>query len=191
METKQQIREQGLAARSNMPQILRRQYDSVICENLKAYVKQRGGEFLKRGAYGYYPHGSEVNLIGLYNWLLAQNIPMAFPRVFGEAMEFYQIPSMDAFETGAFGIQEPVFRSKQAGFNQAFCFVPGSVFDRSGNRYGYGKGYYDRYFGSHPGLYRIGVAYGIQVRAQIPCGQYDIKMHALMTEEGGYEICSY
>ena len=103
METKQQIRKQGLAARSNMPQILRRQYDSVICENLKAYVKQRGGEFLKRGAYGYYPHGSEVNLIGLYNWLLAQNIPMAFPRVFGEAMEFYQIPSMDAFETGACG----------------------------------------------------------------------------------------
>ncbi len=191
METKQQIRKQGLRARSGMPQGQRRRYDSRICENLKAYVKERKGEFLQRGAYGYYPYGSEVNLTAFYTWLLQQKIPLAFPRVSGETMEFYRVLSMDAFETGAFGIREPVSGQKQAGLDQAFCFVPGSVFDRMGNRYGYGKGYYDRYLGGHPEMYRIRIAYGTQVREEILPERHDMKMHALVTEKGGYELCSY
>ena len=37
--------------------------------------------------------------------------------------------------------------------------VPGSVFGRDGSRYGYGKGYYDRFFAKNPKLKRYAVCY--------------------------------
>ncbi len=170
--------------RNGLPQERRMQYDSRICGHIMAYAKERKEAFLQRGVYGYYPHGSEVSLLALYEWLLAETIPVAFPRVSGETMEFYRVPSLQAFQTGAFNIKEPVFGLAQAGFERAFCLVPGSVFDRTGNRYGYGKGYYDRYFSRCPNLYRMGIAYEMQVEERIPAERYDMKMQALATETG-------
>lgn len=71
-----------------------------------------------------------------------------------------------------------------ADFPKAYCFVPGSVFDLTGNRYGYGKGYYDRYFAQHEKLIRIGTAYEMQVEEWIEAEETDVKMQFLVTETG-------
>lgn len=99
-------------------------------------------------------------------------------------MEFYRVHSMQDFKEGAFHIMEPGKHCRQAEFEPVFCLVPGSVFDKRGNRYGYGKGYYDRYFSRHRNLYRIGIAYETQIETQIPSEYCDVKMHALATENG-------
>lgn len=187
METKRQIRERGLTKRDQMQEGLRRQYDKKICGNLKAFFEKERKRVLQRGIYGYYPHRSEVNLWEFYLWVLAGGLPLAFPRVSGGEMEFYQVASMEEFEKGAFGIYEPAAGCRQAEFHEAVCLVPGSVFDWTGNRYGYGKGYYDRYFLCHPNLYRVGIAYEMQVRDRILAEGHDVKMQALATETGVYQ----
>ncbi len=88
------------------------------------------------------------------------------------------------FEEGAFHIMEPRRSCSRADFSEAVCLIPGSVFDRKGNRYGYGRGYYDRYVSLHPNLYRMGIAYGEQVEDEILPERCDVPVHALATEEG-------
>ncbi len=182
METKQQIRKRHLQNRNELSAEKRAFRSSQICNHLKNYITEMQN-FKTCGIYGYYPHGSEVSLLELFAWLLAQEIVLAFPKVLGDKMEFYRVTSMADFCPGAFGIMEPKEGCKEADAVHAVCLVPGSVFDRSGNRYGYGKGYYDRYFSEKKGLYRIGAAFESQVEARIPSEQCDVKMHALVTEQ--------
>lgn len=183
MEQKEQIRKEHLAERKELQEIIAEENSLKISKILQEYFAVQK-ELQVLGVYGYYPLGNEVSLLHLYTWLLKQQVPLAFPRVSGDTMEFYQVTSFDAFSEGAFHILEPVKECRKAAYEKAFCLVPGSVFDENGNRYGYGKGYYDRYFSVHKGLRRIGIAYEMQVENQIPAEQTDIRMQMLATETG-------
>jgi 5-formyltetrahydrofolate cyclo-ligase len=69
--------------------------------------------------------------------------------------------------------------------------VPGVLFDRRGGRLGHGKGYYDRLLGSmRPRPYLIGVTLDRRVVPQIPVDKDDIRMDALITEQGFTEVSS-
>lgn len=183
METKKQIRKRHLTERNALPKEAVQECSAKISRNLKSYLEGQS-DVASHGVYGYYPHGNEVSLMELYTWLLEQQIPLAFPRVSGDTMEFYQVTSMEEFSEGAFHIMEPVQTCRQVDLKQAYCLVPGSVFDETGNRYGYGKGYYDRYFDIHKALHRIGIAYEIQLEKEIPAEETDVKMQILVTENG-------
>ncbi|UYP45149.1 hypothetical protein NEF87_001434 [Candidatus Lokiarchaeum ossiferum] len=85
--------------------------------------------------------------------LLAEIISMKNKRLFLPrcdsekiALDLYFIQNLtDDIEKGAYGIMEPKIRIEHRVplTNIDLIFVPGSVFDRSGRRYGYGAGYYD------------------------------------------------
>ena len=62
--------------------------------------------------------------------------------------------------------------------------LPGSVFDKNGNRIGYGGGYYDRYLETHTGIVRMGICFDFQVAETVPVDRYDWKMDMVMTENG-------
>lgn len=154
-----------------------------ISRTLKGFFCANG-QLKRLGAYGYYPLGKEASLLSFYEWLLEQGVPLAFPKVSGDTMEFYQVSSLEEFEEGAFHIMEPREGCRKSEFSQAFCFVPGSAFDRRGNRLGYGRGYYDRYFAEHKDLYRMGIAYESQVEEAVLPQEGDVPVHALATERG-------
>jgi 5-formyltetrahydrofolate cyclo-ligase len=61
--------------------------------------------------------------------------------------------------------------------------VPGVVFDEQGNRYGYGKGYYDRFLSGVCAGYKIGLAYEHQIEAELITLPTDVKMDVVITEE--------
>ena len=60
---------------------------------------------------------------------------------------------------GAFHVMEPMENCVRAVPDKQPVIVPGSVFGRDGSRYGYGKGYYDRFFAKNPKLKRYAVCY--------------------------------
>ena len=62
--------------------------------------------------------------------------------------------------------------------------VPGLAFDRKGGRVGHGKGYYDRYFDRHRDAIRMRIAFGyeVQVFDEVPMDDFDLPMHALVTD---------
>ena len=62
--------------------------------------------------------------------------------------------------------------------------LPGSVFDLDGGRLGYGGGFYDRFIANQaPSAIRLGLAFELQVTAQLPLLAHDQRLHALVTEE--------
>ncbi len=189
METKQQIRKRHLKERNALTMERTNQNSRFICQNLKRFFEQ-DKSILRHGVFGYYPLGKEASLILLYEWLLNEGVLLAFPKTSNGTMDFYQVSSMDDFTEGAYHIMEPSDHCRAVESDEACCLVPGSVFDRSGGRFGYGKGYYDRYFSLHNRMRRIGVAYESQVEDEIPTESYDVGMQMLATEQTIYMFSS-
>ena len=89
-------------------------------------------------------------------------------------MDFFYIDSLKQLEEGTFHVMEPVRGSEKADPLQQPVIVPGSVFGRDGSRYGYGKGYYDRFFAKYPRLRRYAVCYEHQLEETLPIDPHDV-----------------
>ncbi|MCC8168702.1 MAG: 5-formyltetrahydrofolate cyclo-ligase [Clostridiales bacterium] len=102
----------------------------------------------------------------------------------GNDMEFYEVSDLGQLSSGAFGILEP-----KEGLvpviphEDAVICVPGVAFSSDGCRIGMGRGYYDRYLSRYPYLYKIGVAYELQMGYNWEADALDVPMDIIVTEE--------
>ncbi len=112
---------------------------------------------------------------------------IAFPRVYGEEILFFEIHPRDTLIEGTFHVPEPnpAGGTSPVSWENALCLTPGVVFDHYGHRYGYGRGFYDRYFAAHPHVTRCGIAFTEQIYGSpLPTEDTDHPVHHLLTEEG-------
>jgi 5-formyltetrahydrofolate cyclo-ligase len=70
-----------------------------------------------------------------------------------------------------------------AGSEDVLFVVPGVAFDERGGRLGRGDGWYDRALALHALHPRLGLAYEFQLVPTLPQATWDIRMHAVVTEE--------
>lgn len=180
---KKEIRTQVLSLRNRMSAQEIAVLSAEICRRIQAE-----NCFLKtQWLFAYHPLGKEVDIRPLIREAWRQNKQVAFPKVCGENMDFFAVKDFSELQPGCFGVMEPKGNelpvTPQAG---TMVLVPGVAFDLSGNRMGFGKGYYDRYLAKYSGYTALGVAYERQVADSIPAEETDIRMHALATEETVY-----
>lgn len=189
METKARIRKRALMLRNGMDKEERNKKSCAITEHIMGTHWYRNADIL----LVYAAYQSEADIGGLIRKALGEGKRVYCPRVKGDHMDFYRIYSTKDLREGYCGIKEPVaktdrlFTQEEADGNQCLMLMPGSAFDREGNRIGYGKGYYDRYLEKFPGIPAIGVCFACQVQERIPAGQYDKKADRIVTETGIYE----
>ena len=104
-------------------------------------------------------------------------------------MEFYRIRELSRVREGTFHVMEPDESCKRIGEEDAVVLVPGLVFDRKGNRYGYGGGYYDRYLNAHEAEWKmidfmtVFAAFSEQKMILIPGERCDVKPDVIVTEK--------
>ena len=101
-----------------------------------------------------------------------------------KSMSFYRIKDRSDMKRGAFGILEPKedeeFITTPDRINM--IIVPGLAFDKSCNRLGYGKGYYDDFLRGRSWLKKIGIAFNFQIVPQITPSKNDVQMDIIITD---------
>lgn len=180
-ESKDQIRRSYKRKRDAMPASLVSQLSVRISEKIFEWEVYQQAERM----FFYYPLGNEVSLLPVIQEALRRGKQIAFPKTAGDSMEFYEITNLAELKEGQFHVMEPDTESKHpVCWNPQICFVPGIVFDLSGGRFGYGGGYYDRYFAKKDQVKLVGCAYGFQIVDRLPISLWDVRLEYVLSENG-------
>lgn len=103
------------------------------------------------------------------------------PVVVGDDLELRIYTGPEDMTIGAYGIEEPIGELFTDYAAIDFIAVPGVAFDRSGNRLGRGKGYYDRLLPRIPSAYKAGICFPFQLVEEVPAEAFDIRMDEVIT----------
>ena len=111
---------------------------------------------------------------------------LLLPLVVGNDLRLLLYEGPDSLQSGSYGILEPKANGKEIPKEEIdFIIVPGVAFDKSKNRMGRGKGFYDRLLSSLP-IPKIGIAYDFQLVPEVPTDAFDKKMDYIITEKGAF-----
>lgn len=132
----------------------------------------------------YSDYNNEVKTDKIIDKALSEGKNVFLPKVYGDQMEFYCISKRNELISGTMGILEPQeeYSKRYKGDETALVIIPLSVFDRLGNRIGYGGGYYDKYLANLNKVTKIGLAYSFQENTFIPNEITDIRLDNIITE---------
>lgn len=182
MEAKKELRKRILNIRNNMTiedvqKNSRAIMDKII--NLDIY-KQSKVVFI------YMDFKNEVTTSRLLKHMLSEKKRAVIP--YTDTVNIVLIPSEITKESdlmlNSFGYYEPKNISPVDPEEIDLVIVPGVVFDKSFNRIGFGKGYYDRILSKlKPSAKKVAIAHDFQVLQSIPTEDHDIKMDMIITEE--------
>lgn len=190
MMTKSEQRKEMLARRDMEDSGVRLKHSRIICETLRAQEFYREAE----SVYCYVSFRSEVDTRGLLQTILSDGKRLFVPKIetFEEKreMRFYEIHAVEELSPGYYGIQEPGGCASGEGelHPAGLMLMPGAAFDRSGRRIGYGGGYYDRYLERYPGFYKAALAFECQLCEKVVQEETDVRVNAVITENGIYHI---
>lgn len=129
---------------------------------------------------------NEVDSRAILADALASGKKVFYPKwVENGPSSFARILSAADLVVSRFGILEPVGSEPMtpADRESLIVFVPGVLFDRRGDRLGWGGGWYDRALddlGSQ-GVF-VGLAYEAQLVDRLPTESWDRKVHLIITE---------
>ena len=123
----------------------------------------------------FYPTTGELNLLDL----LSEHKNYCFPITNEDNIIPYKYNG--DFCTGMFNICEPRNSIQQDPKQLDLVIMPALCVDRSGNRIGYGKGFYDRLI---PDLRcpLVGVGFDFQIVDQVPVEIFDRKLDMVITQ---------
>ncbi len=184
-QEKKQLRRKILKIRDLFTAAEIREKSLAITENfvgLEAYRKAETIMF-------FVPFRNEVDTRYLAERSMELHKKVLVPRTIKEKREL--IPSLllnwdDDLVPGEYGIPEPPPEKLRPVEPRLIdmVIVPGVAFDLSGNRLGYGGGYYDRFFERlQENTPLVAVVFDHQIVEQVPVDPWDRRVDAVVTEE--------
>lgn len=107
------------------------------------------------------------------------------PRVNGVNLDILPY-DRSSLRLGAFQIEEPQGDDTINVDEIEMIIVPGVAYDKTGNRVGRGKGYYDRLLSATKAL-KVGMAYDFQIVDEIDAEPHDVKVDIVITDKNIYK----
>jgi 5-formyltetrahydrofolate cyclo-ligase len=183
------LRRSILSKRNAVPVVQRVQSSAVITRHLLDLPAFTAAQ----AVLAYLSFGSEYDTQALVDALLAQGKRLILPRVdrANRRLELFEVSDPQAqTAAGTWGIREPVpERSLAASRGDiSMVLVPGVAFTPRGDRLGYGGGFYDRLlagWSSRPPA--VAAAFAVQIVDRLPMGPDDVRIDAVVTEDGWLE----
>lgn len=188
-EIKTRLRKELRLRRASLDETQRRAFDAAINSRLIHLVQ----EVQHRVVAAYLAFDGEPDLESSLLQLAHQGATLALPVI-------HEVPGRnfitfrhwlpgEPLRANRFGILEPDGTDEIPISQIDLCLVPLVGWDRSGSRLGMGASYYDRAFQSfvlQNKPVRMGVGYGLQETGEIPLDPWDIRLHAMLTENGWF-----
>jgi len=184
IETKQEIRERFLNKRKKISVQYAELVSYKISKNCKDIMKLYKGSVIA----GFYPFRNEINTLPLLKEFISLGLKTCLPitPLEDKILKFREWSPETKLIKGKYGILEP---NQDYGIVEPdMLLVPLLAYDGSGNRLGYGGGYYDRTLRSlistKKSITSIGVAFKIQKFKKLPTDTFDIPLDAIIDEDG-------
>lgn len=138
---------------------------------------------------GYFPIGSEANVLPLLKTLSARGFRTALPVVGKRKtpLVFREWRETDTMGQGPFNIPEP--KADAEILRPDLLLTPLLAFDTRGNRLGYGGGFYDITIATlreHQPVMAAGIAYNDQQVLDVPHDDLDVPMDWIITENQAF-----
>ncbi len=186
MNTKPEIREAGKRMRAELGAAARAELDRQLVERCRTELDWRG--FRQVMVFLPIERQHEINTWPLVIWLWETQPQLAVyaPVILGGGIQAVRITSGSTFTTSRWGIPEP-FDGPQPMADEPLdlVFTPLLGFDDSGNRVGYGRGFYDSFLASQSAAMIVGLGYeALKVPGGIPASERDVRLQAVVTEAG-------
>lgn len=181
-ETKKEIRKRLLKLRASISAQERGEAEEKILKRLTEAPFYQKAESI----YCYVSFRDEVDTTCVIEKSLRLGKKVAVPRVTGRrTMEFFYITDMNDLHPGAWSIPEPGVWCVRAPKpdEHALVILPGTAFDRTGRRIGYGGGYYDTYLAGNVRCRKAALAFSMQCIEWIPSEEHDIRAEFIITEK--------
>ena len=179
---KKQMRSAVLARRDAMSPSERAVASRAIVDKLCTLTNYQSANV----ALIYMTFGSEIETKPFFERIVADGKMVVLPRVDkpSQTLMLHSVESVAELQCSRWGIFEPATSAPMVALKEVgFALLPGVAFDRTGNRLGYGRGYYDKLLSrADPTLARVAAAYACQIVEKVPAGPWDQKIDALITE---------
>lgn len=144
---------------------------------------------LPKAVSGYWAIGDEIDARESLRALAELGIVVALPVMGGGEgpLTFRRWVPGARLKHRMWGIQEPLADAPVV--RPEVLLVPLLAFDARGGRLGYGGGYYDRTIAGlradgGPPILACGLAFADQEVGEVPCEPYDMRLDAVITENG-------
>ena len=179
-DLKKAIRRDAVARRDGLPAVDRAKAAETIAARpfpiaIKPGMVVSGFSSLK----------SEINPVPLMRKLADQGAQLALPVVAGKGKPLIMRAWSfgEPLDSGVWGIREPKADAPEVAPD--ILIVPLLAFDRTGNRIGYGAGYYDMTIAKLRAMkptVAIGFAFSAQEIAEVPVTPRDARLDLVLTE---------
>ncbi len=181
---KKAIRREVLRKRDEIPPDLKAQKDSLIKKRLYSTPEFTNAQTI----FFYASFRSEVNTLSMMQESLGMGKRVLLPKVAADrhVLVLYEIKDVTELTSGYMGIPEPPAQGERLAELEEIdiIIVPGAGFDLSGNRLGYGAGYYDILLSNKKkDVAVIALAYEEQIVDSIPSEEHDVKVDMLVTDK--------
>ena len=167
----------------------KKNYLTVSEFNFNLIFKLIKKHFLKKKIIiaGYYPSNYEVDILNFLEKASKKKFKIALPVIKSSTeINFKPWAYREPLYVNKFGMLEP--RALNKNVIPDLIMVPLAAFDKSLNRVGYGKGYYDRSLKKiikmKKNVISLGIAYSFQKSQKIPTNKHDFKLDYIFTEKG-------
>jgi 5-formyltetrahydrofolate cyclo-ligase len=181
---KKAIRQEALERRDRIPHAVKAEKDARIQKLLGSIPEFSQAKRILL----YASFRSEVDTHSIIKQALREAKMVVLPRVEKEKhmLLLYEIRDLRELNSGYMGIPEPFVGDEREVAIDSIdtVIIPGAAFDYSGNRLGYGAGYYDALLsGKKKNMPVIALAYEEQLEDTIPSEEHDIKVDMIVTDK--------
>ena len=167
------------STRASIPEATRMNAANSITEQILRLNEIRDA----RTIFIYISYASEVHTHALIKALLAAGKTLAVPKIINsDYMQAETFSSWEDLVPGELGILTPTDSTPCNGpFDVAI--TPGLGFTLSGQRMGFGRGYYDKWFAQNKVRHKIALAFEVQLINEMPVEDTDVPMEKIVTEK--------